>query len=112
MDAAETLRAARRRAGFSQRELHRLTGIAQPTIARIESGLAVPRLDTFESLLEACGETLVSAQSSKSGTKAALREQLAALPQAQRIELLLDETMREETAPKRRSRDKSSRAKS
>jgi transcriptional regulator with XRE-family HTH domain len=58
MQADQLLRQARRRAGVSQRELARRTGIAQPTIARIETGDAVPRVDTLNCLLQACGEEL------------------------------------------------------
>jgi transcriptional regulator with XRE-family HTH domain len=58
MDAARALREARRRAGLSQSEVARRTGTAQPAIARIESGLVVPRIDTLETLLRACGRTL------------------------------------------------------
>lgn len=52
------LRKARRRAGLSQRELAGRTAVAQPTIARIERGLEVPRVGTLARLLEACGESL------------------------------------------------------
>ena|SRR5437870_4111543 len=55
MDAARVLRYARRRAALTQRELAAKAGIAQPTIARIESGAMVPRVDTLDRLLEACG---------------------------------------------------------
>lgn len=55
MDAAKTLTAARRRAGLSQRELAERTGVAQPTIARIERGQADPRVSTMTTLLAACG---------------------------------------------------------
>lgn len=58
MTCAKTLSQARRRAGVSQRELARLTGIAQPTIARIERGLVDPRIGTVERLLDACGARL------------------------------------------------------
>ncbi|HKI27951.1 MAG TPA: helix-turn-helix transcriptional regulator, partial [Actinomycetota bacterium] len=58
MDAAETLRDARRRAGLSQRELARRAHTPQPTIARIESHAVVPRMDTLDRLLAACGVTL------------------------------------------------------
>ncbi|MDQ3986137.1 MAG: helix-turn-helix domain-containing protein [Actinomycetota bacterium] len=58
MDAARSLRAARRRAGYSQRDLARRVGVAQPFIARIESGTVRPRTDTLEKLLRTCGETL------------------------------------------------------
>lgn len=52
------LRKARRRAGLSQRALAQVTGVAQPTIARVERGLEIPRVDTLVRLLEACGESI------------------------------------------------------
>ena len=58
MDAGQTLREARRRAGLSQRALARLTNMPQPTIARIESHAVVPRVDTLDRLLAACGLSL------------------------------------------------------
>ncbi|SRR5712691_748680 len=58
MDAARMLSMARRRAGLSQRELGRRTGVAQPTISRIERGLMSPTVDTLEPLIEACGMEL------------------------------------------------------
>lgn len=60
MDAARVLRQARRRAGLSQRQLANNVGVSQPQIARIESGAVVPRVDTLDRLLEACGEGLES----------------------------------------------------
>jgi len=53
-----SLRAARRRAGLSQRGLARRSGVAQPTIARIETGLDSPRLTTLTRLLDECGDAL------------------------------------------------------
>ena len=55
MSAATYLNQARRAAGFSQRELSRRAGVPQSAIARIERGQQVPRADTLERLLEACG---------------------------------------------------------
>jgi transcriptional regulator with XRE-family HTH domain len=55
MDAGPLLRRARLRAGLSQRQLGSRTGIAQPTIARIELGASQPRFDTVARLLAACG---------------------------------------------------------
>ncbi len=55
MSAATYLNQARRAAGFSQRELSRRTGVPQSAIARIEGGLQMPRADTLERLLKACG---------------------------------------------------------
>jgi transcriptional regulator with XRE-family HTH domain len=58
MDAAGMLRDARRRAGLSQRALARRVGVPQPTVARIESGVVVPRVDTLDRLLAGCGLAL------------------------------------------------------
>lgn len=55
MSAATYLNQARRAAGFSQRELSRRAGVPQSAIARIERGQQVPRADTLERLLKACG---------------------------------------------------------
>jgi transcriptional regulator with XRE-family HTH domain len=55
MDVGRTLRHARRRARLTQRALAEAAGVPQSTVARIESGTHVPRVDTFERLLETCG---------------------------------------------------------
>lgn len=52
---ARYLRSARRKAGLTQRDLARRSGIPQPTIAAIESGRQDPRQGTVERLLRACG---------------------------------------------------------
>ena len=41
-----------------QRELEELSGVSQPVIARMESGVAVPKLDTVIKILAALGKTL------------------------------------------------------
>jgi transcriptional regulator with XRE-family HTH domain len=56
--SARMLRYARRRAGLTQRELAERAGVAQPTVARIESGAVIPRVDTLDHLLRACGHML------------------------------------------------------
>ncbi|CAN5375878.1 hypothetical protein BH23ACT9_BH23ACT9_39850 [soil metagenome] len=58
MLASTALRHARRRAGLTQRELADITGHAQSTIARIESGAIDPRVGTLDDLLRSCGEEL------------------------------------------------------
>ncbi|MGH2379064.1 MAG: helix-turn-helix domain-containing protein [Candidatus Limnocylindria bacterium] len=58
MDAPQLLRQARARAGLSQRDLARLSGIPQPMISSIERGLQDPRHSTLERLLRACGQEL------------------------------------------------------
>lgn len=55
MHVGRTLRHARRRARLTQRELAEKAGVPQSTVARIEAGTTMPRVDTFEHLLEACG---------------------------------------------------------
>lgn len=55
MDVAEWLNGARRSAGLTQRQLAERSGLPQPTIARIEAGKQMPRADTLDRLLRACG---------------------------------------------------------
>ena len=55
MTAASRVNQARRAAGISQRELSRRTGVPQSAIARIERGQQIPRADTLDRLLDACG---------------------------------------------------------
>ena len=49
---------ARRRAGLTQRELARRSGVPQPSISKIERGVISPTVDTLERLLRACGMEL------------------------------------------------------
>ena len=58
MDAGRALKAARRRAGMTQRELADASGVPQPSIARIERGASIPRFDTIQRLLQASTERL------------------------------------------------------
>ncbi|WP_431885984.1 GNAT family N-acetyltransferase [Micromonospora wenchangensis] len=61
-DLGRTVRALRREADLSQRELARCSGVPQATIARIESGRATdPRFHTVERLVRAVGGTLTVA---------------------------------------------------
>lgn len=52
------LRYARRKAGLTQTELGERAGVPQSVIARIESGASMPRFDTLDRLLNACGYAL------------------------------------------------------
>jgi transcriptional regulator with XRE-family HTH domain len=58
VNAAYLLKRARRRAKLSQRELARLAGVPQSTVARVELGTLSPRTDTLDRLLAAAGQTL------------------------------------------------------
>ncbi len=49
---------ARRRAGMTQHDLARASGIPQPSIARIERGTVIPRTATLIAILEATGHRL------------------------------------------------------
>lgn len=74
---------ARRRAGLTQRELARRTGVAQPTIARIEGGLVDPRIGTLDRLLRACGARLSAEAVPGFGVdRAQMRELLELSPRA------------------------------
>ncbi|MEU8115546.1 helix-turn-helix transcriptional regulator [Micromonospora sp. NPDC048947] len=58
-DLGQALRALRRRADLSQRQLAEKSGVPQPTLARIESGRAIdPRFRTVERLVQAAGGQL------------------------------------------------------
>ena len=53
MDAARTLRRARRDAGLSLRALAGRAGTSHATLAAYEAGRAVPRVDTLDRILRA-----------------------------------------------------------
>lgn len=55
VSAASRINQARRAAGLSQRQLAERAGIPQSAIARMERGHQMPRADTLERLLKACG---------------------------------------------------------
>jgi len=91
MQAGRSLRNARRRAGLSQRALAARTGVAQPTIARIERGHDDPRICTLERLLHACDETIEVIARAGSGIDRTEIRVLLALSPAQRMASLVDE---------------------
>ena len=85
------LRRARRRAQLTQRALAHRTGVAQPTVARIEVGSEIPRVDTLERLLRACGETMEVLPRAGVGIDRTGIRALLALTPAQRLEGLRNE---------------------
>jgi predicted transcriptional regulator len=91
MNAGLALAKARRRAGLSQRALAAKTGVAQPTIARIERGHDDPRLQTLERLLNALGETVEALPRAGVGIdRTGIRELLALTP-GERLASLAEE---------------------
>lgn len=80
------LRWARRKAGLTQRELAERAGVAQPTVARIESGAVVPRVDTLDKLLRACGYTLEVEELRGQGVDTSLIDEMLDLTPEQRLE--------------------------
>ena len=87
MTAAQMLRHARRKKGWSQRALAQVSGVAQPAIARIESGRVVPRVDTLNGLLAICGYLLEPSPRLGAGVdRTAIRERLG-LSASERLDL-------------------------
>ena len=85
MDAAASLREARSRAGLTQRALARRAGVPQPTVARIETGVSVPRVDTLDRLLAGCGFGLVTRPRPGAGLDRSAIRAMLGLPPAERL---------------------------
>ena len=94
MDAARVLRQARRRAGLTQRQLAERAGVPHSQIAKIESGVVVPRVDTLDRLLEACGEGLESRPRLGIGVDRTLARELLKLAPADRLRIAAVEAER------------------
>ena len=91
MRTAGLLRYARRSAGLSQRELAHRAGVPQPAISRIESRRTVPRADTLERLLRACGVRLELVPVAGRGIDRSAIRRLLALSPAERARLAVRE---------------------
>jgi len=50
---------ARKENGITQKKLEEMSGVKQPVIARMETGVTSPRLDTVMKVLAALGKKLV-----------------------------------------------------
>jgi transcriptional regulator with XRE-family HTH domain len=87
MDAAQILRDARRQAGLTQRALARRAHVQQPTVARIESRAVVPRVDTLDRLLGACGLSLATVPRPGAGVDRTQIRDLLALSPRDRLRL-------------------------
>jgi transcriptional regulator with XRE-family HTH domain len=95
---------ARRCAGISQRELAERSGVPQPAVARIETRRSVPRADTLERLLRACGVRLELAPLAGEGVDRTAMRGLMALSPAERARLATQEARNLEKALSRRGR--------
>ncbi|MCB0971246.1 MAG: helix-turn-helix domain-containing protein [Acidimicrobiales bacterium] len=73
---------------MTQRELSRRTGVAQPTIARIERGLVDPRVGTIDRLLAACGACISVEPVPGYGIDRSQMRELLRLSARERVELL------------------------
>lgn len=81
--SGELLREVRGRAGLSQNELARRSGIAASLISAYENGRRVPGGDALLRLIEACGASLDLTTTVDRGRDAAAQlEQVAALAMA------------------------------
>ncbi len=79
------LRAARRRAGLSQRELAARAGTSASAVARYETGAVEPTVAVLERLLRACGHRLDLVADAPDPTLVEQAEELLALLPAERL---------------------------
>jgi transcriptional regulator with XRE-family HTH domain len=91
MDAGQMLKEARRREGLSQRDLAGRANVPQPVIARLESGGAIPRVDTLDKLLRECGEGLVARPRRGEGIDRSLIRGMLRLSPGDRLRAASDE---------------------
>jgi transcriptional regulator with XRE-family HTH domain len=103
MKAGTILREARRRAGFTQRELARRTGVPQPAVSRIERDHVSPRLETLDVLLRGCDLALDLVERPGLGVDRSLIRERLRLSPIERARLAAREWNR--TAPLRRRPD-------
>lgn len=90
IDAATTLRRARRRAGLSQRALASEAEVRQPLISRIERGRELPSLKTLGRLVRACGyDVLIELEPVPDSHELSLIESNLRLNPTQRVDRLI-----------------------
>jgi transcriptional regulator with XRE-family HTH domain len=89
MRTGSLLREARSAAGLTQRGLARLAGVPQPSVARIESGSVVPRVDTLDRLLRWCGRELTTVPRAGTGVDRSQIIELLRLPPRARLGSLI-----------------------
>ena len=90
MDGARTLRDIRAAARLSQRELARRAGVPQSTVARIETGKLVPRIDTFDRLVHAAGHEVVARPRAGFGVDRSQMRELLRLTPDERLRVAVE----------------------
>ena len=91
MDGRSLLVEARLRAGLSQRELARRSGVPQAAISRIEHGRISPRVATLDRLLRTCrADARVVVRPGEGLDRTLIREKLRLTP-AQRLRVAVIE---------------------
>ena len=104
MPASRLVGYARRCAGISQRELAERSGVPQPAVARIETGRSVPRANTLDRLLRACGVRLELVPLAGEGVDRTAIRRLIALSPSARARLAIEEARNVEKVLARRGR--------
>ena len=89
--ASSALRGARQSNGWSQRELGVRASVAQPGIARIESGAVVPSVDTLEHLLAVCGYGLECVGRPGAGIDRSTIRELLKMTAKERLDMAVEE---------------------
>lgn len=85
MDAGRIMGEARRRAGLTQTEVARRAGVPKATVSRIESRARIPRVDTLDRLLAACGAQLILTRRLGMDVDRGPIRRLLAVPPQQRV---------------------------
>jgi transcriptional regulator with XRE-family HTH domain len=80
MTAGRILKAARRTARLTQRELARRAAVPQPMISRIERGIVSPTVATLERLLRQCGLELETVRRVGEVDRTLIQERLRLTP--------------------------------
>ena len=91
LTASQALHDARSAAGWSQRELAVRASVAQPAIARIESGAVIPKVDTLERLLGVCGRGLETVVVPGRALDRSVMRELLLLSPRQRLDVAVQE---------------------
>lgn len=88
------MKAARRSARLSQRELARRSGVPQAAISRIEKGIVSPRTETLDRLLRECERDLALIERPGTGVDRTLIRERLALTTDERAHLAILEWVR------------------